>query len=533
MIMSDKKKMSIILLAIFSLLLGGMGILWLFLKDSSPMATPGSNQAHTIATTSAPLETELVILHDQVHSAINEHGAGLIENNFLSVDAMVALKQQVQQADAYYNQGKGSKARPIYSKILSRVEHLVAQQGSQREAEQLAGQLIEKIKAAAPIKNAAPTPYQLAVNASDQGRTLIRNKDYTQAVETFQEGLNKIQELQQAATDVAQQLVNAIADAIERYNIPEAKAQLAQLQTVNANHPQIDSLRVSIQTVESLQPKFVAIDKLLSAQQFEQAIAKYDQLIAQYPTLDLIQAKRQAAQQSYIEHTVSPLITTAEGLYQQGKLDASLLKFKQAQRILPEDKSIAEAIQLIENEIRSRIIDEKLASAYAAYQASQWQRARTLYEEVLALDPSNTEAREGKDKSTQWLIKKIEYQQLIATAEKDYSAGRMPSAIVRLNEALAIKPDNIPLTGKQVAMRQDLQNQNKKVSVIIKSDNKSYVSIIGVLPPERIRNKELNLFPNVYKVKAQRSGYHEVEREVKINATNPSNMINIRCTEKL
>lgn len=531
--MTDKKKNSIILLFVFCLLFVGMGILWLILKAPDSSAPPATSQPGAPSLTSAPLKTELVILRDQVHSAIHEHGTSLLENNFLTVNAMVELKQNLQQADDYYQQGKSSAARPLYRDLLDTVEHLVTQQQSQSQAEQLAAQLIDNIKAALPTKNAAPTPYQLAVQASDQGRTLIQQKNYSGAVTALQEGLDKIQEHQDTASDIAQHLINAITAALEQYDIPQANAQLTQLEAIHSKHPAIDRLRTTIQTVESLQSQLVAIEDMLANQQFEQAIASYDQLIAQHPTLGFIQQKRTTALQNYIEHKVRPLITTAETLYQEGKLNKSLASFKAAQRILPEDLTIAEAIQHIENEIRAQVIEQKLAAAYTAYDLGQWQDARKHYEAVLALDPNNAEAREGKDKATQWLIKTIEYQQLIANAEKDYQAGRMPSAITRLNQALAIKPANLALTAAQSAMRQDLKNQNKKISVTLKSDKKSYVSIIGALPPEQFKSKALQLYPNVYRVKAQRSGYHEVEREIKINANNPSPIINIRCIESL
>ena len=531
--MTDKKKISIVLLTIFGLLLGGMGVFWWIFNHAYSSATATAADSQPLPPTATTNETELVILHDQAHTALNEHSAGLLESGFLRVDDMVALKKELAQADAAYQQGNSTTARPIYKEILAKVNTLLTQQKNQRVAEQLAAELIEQLKDTLAIKNAAPVPYQLAFDASDQGRSLMRKRQYTAAVTTLQEGLTKLEELKQTAADIAQKLIETATQALANNDLVAAGEAVSQLASVHPKHPEIAGLRASIKTITALQAEYQAFDTLLTQKAFTAALARYDQLIAQYPEIQIIQQKRQTAQQLYIEHTVQPLIAEAESLYKKGDLTTSLSTFKAAQRILPEDPSIEEAIQLIENEIRDRTIADKLAKAYTAFQAGQWRAARTLYTEVLALDSNNREAQKGKDTATQWLIKKIQYEQLIANTEQDYHSGNMAAAIVQLNEALAIKPDSIALTPAQAAMRDDLQQQNKKVSVSIKSDNRCYVSIIGVLPPEQFKHKELKLYPNVYTVKAQRTGYLEVEQELKVNANNPSQSIYIRCTERL
>ena len=82
-------------------------------------------------------------------------------------------------------------------------------------------------------------------------------------------------------------------------------------------------------------------------------------------------------------------------------------------------------------------------------------------------------------------------------------------------------------------IRAALEAQSEEVSVTLKSDKRTYVSIIGVLPPDRFKETELQLFPDVYKVRATRSGYQSVEIDFKVDATQGNQTLIIECTEKL
>ena len=86
---------------------------------------------------------------------------------------------------------------------------------------------------------------------------------------------------------------------------------------------------------------------------------------------------------------------------------------------------------------------------------------------------------------------------------------------------------------KETEIRGVLETQTKEVSVVVESDGRTYVSIIGVLPPDRFKDKDLKLFPDVYKVRGTRKGYKDVEIELKVDATKGSQTIMVECTERI
>jgi hypothetical protein len=103
------------------------------------------------------------------------------------------------------------------------------------------------------------------------------------------------------------------------------------------------------------------------------------------------------------------------------------------------------------------------------------------------------------------------------------------------NQAMSSRPETIS-AGKlktENEIRSLLEAQSEEVSLVVESDGRTYVSIIGVLPPDRFKEKNLSLFPDVYTIRGTRKGYKPVEMELKVDATQPGKTITVECTEKI
>ena len=85
---------------------------------------------------------------------------------------------------------------------------------------------------------------------------------------------------------------------------------------------------------------------------------------------------------------------------------------------------------------------------------------------------------------------------------------------------MASRPSTVgpSLQAEEARIRAALAAQLNEVEVTIESDKRTYVSMIGVLPPDRFREEKLKLFPDVYKVVVVR--IQSVEIDLKVDATN-------------
>ena len=113
--------------------------------------------------------------------------------------------------------------------------------------------------------------------------------------------------------------------------------------------------------------------------------------------------------------------------------------------------------------------------------------------------------------------------------------GRFPRAAEFFNTAMAARPNPVSVAQQkeESRLRAEIKFQSVEVPVRIESDKRTYVSIIGVLPPSKFRSEDLKLFPDVYIVKGSRRGYETVEVELRVDARKKNTSIEVICTEKL
>ena len=117
---------------------------------------------------------------------------------------------------------------------------------------------------------------------------------------------------------------------------------------------------------------------------------------------------------------------------------------------------------------------------------------------------------------------------------KYIASGRYPLAAKFFNKALSSRPSQLAKAqqAKESTIREILERESQPVPVRVLSDKKTYVSLTGVFPPERVESKDLSLFPDVYTLKGTRKGYRTIERTIQIDSTQSGTDIRIQCSEK-
>ena len=160
-----------------------------------------------------------------------------------------------------------------------------------------------------------------------------------------------------------------------------------------------------------------------------------------------------------------------------------------------------------------------LADGFNALKAGSFDAARKLYREAVALAPESKEARTGLEKASSLYLANIRYTQNIASAAKYLKGGRYPLAAKFFNDAMTSRPSSVPPSKmrEESRIRTELALQSQQIGLHVVSDKKTYVSMIGVFAPERFKERDLKLYPDVYKLKGTRKGYRSIEIEIKVD----------------
>ena len=247
-----------------------------------------------------------------------------------------------------------------------------------------------------------------------------------------------------------------------------------------------------------------------------------------------IRNQRASLEARILERDFQTLVAGSVQAEQAGNLGAAVVSLEAALQIKTTPEQQARLVELKEKYKAARL-EILFADGYDALKSGRYEVARNFYKEAVALAPDSKEARSGLEKASNLYLANIRYSQSVAAATKQIKDGRFPIAAKLFNEAIAIRPSTVGSSQQteEARIRAALAAQLNEVSVTIESDKRTYVSIIGVLPPDRFRVEKLKLFPDVYKVRGIRSGYESVEIDLKVDATKPNPTITVECTEKL
>jgi tetratricopeptide (TPR) repeat protein len=357
---------------------------------------------------------------------------------------------------------------------------------------------------------------------------------YQSAVDDFEMAGAILSDMEARAMQQIASLLEAAATALEAYNLAGSRTAFESVLDLDrANAVATDGL-VMVTALEGIAGEVKVIRALEASGDLEGALAEFERLAAEDQQNPFIRNQRASLEARIQERDFQALLAGSVQAEQAGDLGAAVVSLEAALQIKSSTKQQARLVELKEKYKVARL-EILLADGYDALKSGRYEVARNFYKEAVALAPDSKEARSGLEKASNLYLANIRYSQSVAAAAKQIKDGRFPIAAKLFNEAIASRPSTVRSSQQteEALIRAALAAQLNEVTVTVESDKRTYVSIIGVLPPDRFRVEKLKLFPDVYKLRGIRSGYESVEIDLKVDATKPNPTITVECTEKL
>jgi tetratricopeptide (TPR) repeat protein len=208
--------------------------------------------------------------------------------------------------------------------------------------------------------------------------------------------------------------------------------------------------------------------------------------------------------------------------------------------------SLARARAIFPQRTETRILSERIAKASstlslagamtkgkAAIARDNWPLALTIFQQALKSHPDNGE-----------LINQVETAQKIVSLNKtltDYldrhsrlSSSNVASAAYKiLQDAEKAAPMSRSLAQKADELDRMLVQYNQPVDLIIRSDNKTDISIRGVGNLGSISEKLVRLRPGKYTIEGRRTGYRSKLINVVIKIGESRSVVEVICDERI
>ena len=208
-------------------------------------------------------------------------------------------------------------------------------------------------------------------------------------------------------------------------------------------------------------------------------------------------------------------------------------RFLEARKILPGAPEAETALVLTRTERTRMQIDDLAQQAEAAGSRENWQQAVDAYQAILDTDSSVVFARAGL----------IQAQTRARLNESLNHAIEKPERLNDENiyrDTLALYRQAQGLEHQGPSLRKQLQDLEEllrlaiiPVPVLLRSDERTEVTVLKVGQLGTFRNHRLNLKPGTYTAVGVRKGYRDVRRQFTVAHSGDSPVVEISCTERI
>lgn len=530
----NKKPVVIVAIVLAALIIIPLLLLVVTRSGGSSVAEIGRGDSTPAKSSSELADFDLRQLAEKAEKLIEQDLADALRQGDVSLDFMSDLKRNAEKGRDAMQRGKLDRAAEYYTSVVQAAEAQLSALAIADKARALNDSTYADLQRLEYLKPSFDNTYREAVETYNKALRALNAGEFQSSADDFEMASAILGDMEARAIQQTAGLLEAAAKALEAYKLDAARTAYDSVLKLDAANSEATKGLAMVTALEGIAEEVKAIRALEASGDLEGALAELERLAAKNPQNPFIRNQRASLEARILERDYQALIATSVKAEQAGDYVAAITALEAAVQLKATAEQQARLTQLKEKYKAARL-EVLLADGFDALKSGRYEAARNFYKEAVALAPDSKEARTGLEKSSSLYLANIRYSQSVAAAEKYIKEGRFPLAAKLFNDAMASRPSNVAPSqqAEEARIRSALEAQAKEVKVIIESDKRTYVSIIGVMAPDRFKEEELKLFPDVYKIRGTRSGYETVEFDLKVDATKGTTKLTVECTEKI
>ncbi len=327
--------------------------------------------------------------------------------------------------------------------------------------------------------------------------------------EALERGATALVERRESDAEAAFDLAATIAPEDPR--VGAGRARLARL-------PEISELMRQGRNQELAEDWSAASDSYGRVRQLDPATAGLDEALARVAA-----GRRQARLQSLLSRAFAEL--------EAERFDAARAAFRQVLDIDP-DNAVAEGgLEQVTKQADVARINALKTRAEAAAAAGRWSEAVDLYGQVLDLDATIQFAQAGRADAEAQARTQAALARILERPDRLSSDKLYREAQEILARAEQLRPRGDALARQIEDVRETLQVYANPVPVVLRSDNRTEITLSTVGALGSFEEKRLELRPGAYTVVGSRDGCRDVREQIVVRPN--MGPVDIRCTETL
>lgn len=211
--------------------------------------------------------------------------------------------------------------------------------------------------------------------------------------------------------------------------------------------------------------------------------------------------------------------------------DAARAAFTEVLDLEADNAVAAGGLEQVDKQAEVARINALKAQAEQAVADERWEDAAARYAEVLEVDPSLQFARAGRATAQAQKRTRTALARIVQNPERLSSDKLYREAREILARAESLEPRGPRLASRIEDVRATLEAYAEPVPVVLRSDNRTEVTLSTVGELGSFAEKRLELRPGAYTVVGSRDGCRDVREQIVVRPD--MNPVDIRCAETL
>jgi hypothetical protein len=474
-------------------------------------------------------ETKAQFEHDNAAKGLAQV-AKLPQNHPSQLPQLVIIQKGMIDGETLLERRDFAGALAKFEQLNRQIDEYVQSISAKQEAQDGFNTIMQRIRELEGSRNLMPEALEAANTAAAESSRFFKEGSFLAAKRALEAGFGELDKLVQARTElIGGNLLRGQQALSQGAKDTATAAFTAVLQLAPGNEDATLGLKRA-ETIDRVHALLLQAEGQEKQGQFKAATESYRKAFELDPLSARAQEGQSRAARLDKESRYDQAVAAAQAAFSRSDWQGAIEEAQNALQVYPDKTEIQSLIATAKRNDHIAAVNRALQKGFAAEKAYEWTTAQAAYREVHALEPNQKEATEGIVRSGTMLRALAEYEAKIQEAEKLEQQAEFQRAIQSYNNAIAKKPAYLAPSERVIELNKRLQFQNTLVPVTFSSDNNTMVSISGLLEPQKVTTRTLQVPPGDYSVVGRRKGYQDVVMKLIVRAGSTPPAFRVVCS---
>lgn len=407
----------------------------------------------------------------------------------------------------------------------------------QRQLEAAKGRLAELVETQTALKESmqvgiwGEADYQKAMNRATDADLAFQEKRYEEAWIAYGDATEQFKALKARGEQLFSDHMKAGFDAVDRRDAAVAEAEFRAALVIKSEHPDAMAGLARAQKVPEVAEALRKAANHELAGRWPQALAAYDTALRIDPETKGITELRAKVGQATTDEQVRRNLSDGFAAMDTRQFERARTAFNRVLALDPNNPVAAGALAQVGSQNDVDRIKAGEDRGLAAEAAEDWNSALKVYREVLAIDSAIEFAKTGVTRAEAHQRAMSLLEKIRGAPEKLSSPQLFQEARSIVAEARQLTPGGPQLTQLIESVDALVKAYSEPVEVTLTSDGATTIILSTVGPLGTFSHKTVSLRPGEYTVVGSQSGCRDVRETIVVKPG--MSPISVRCTERV